>query len=306
MNNAYDVFDDNNTKPKQDNKKIRLSKEEYGKMMKEKRKSLFAMANEQTLKAVESPESYLQYLRLQSTLDYTVTNTLLVMAQQPNATMLKDYTHWREMDKFVRKGEKGISILEPGNEYQRHDGTIGISYNPKTVFDISQLKDKHMTPLSPTQFSIKELVGAIVHRVDIKPKVVSEESELPKDVYFDREQNELFVKKGLEPETMLIGLIREYCHVECADQFNSRSEARFMAESAAYMIANKYGLTHYDKGFANNIYHHFEGKEQKDIKGELERIKSLKDRVSERMEHGIYVQQQNRQEKQTQRDSYSR
>ena len=100
--------------------------------MKEKRQSLFAMANEQTLKAVESPESYLQYLRLQSTLDYTVTNTLLVMAQQPNATMLKDYTHWREMDKFVRKGEKGISILEPGNEYQRHDGTIGISYNPKT------------------------------------------------------------------------------------------------------------------------------------------------------------------------------
>ena len=56
----------------------------------------------------------------------------------------------------------------------------------------------------------------------------------------------------------------------------------------------------YDKDFVNNIYHHFEGKEQKDIKGELENIKILKDSVVERMEHGIYVQQQ------TRRDSYSR
>lgn len=101
MNNAYGVLDDNNTKP-------RLSKEEYGKMMKEKRQSLFAMANEQTLKAVESSEFYLQYLRLQSSLDYTVTNTLLVMAQQPNATMLKDYTHWREMDKLFVKVKKEL------------------------------------------------------------------------------------------------------------------------------------------------------------------------------------------------------
>lgn len=166
--------------------------------------------------------------------------------------------------------------------------------------------EKIINPPLPARFNIKELVGAIVHRVDIKPEIVSEDSDMPKDVYFDRDRNSLFVKNGLQPEAMLTGLIREYCFIDCADQFNSRSEARFMAESAAYMIAQKYGLVHYDKDFVNNIYHHFEGKEQKDIKGELENIKILKDSVVERMEHGIYVQQQNRQEKQTRRDSYSR
>lgn len=305
MNNVYDVFNDEHTKPQQE-RKPRLSKEEYAQMMKEKRQALFKMANEQTFKAVENPENYLQYLRLQSTLDYTVTNTLLVMAQNPNASILKDYTHWREMNKYVQKGAKGITILEPGKEYQRQDGSIGINYNPKTVFDISQLNEKNNTPPLPARFNIKELVGAIVHRVDINPEVVSENSEMPKDVYYDKDRNFLFVKKGLQPEAMLIGLIREYCFIDCADQFNSRNEARFMAESAAYMIAQKYGLNHYDKSFVNNIYHHFEGKEQKDIKGELESIKSLKDRVVERMEHGIYVQQQNRQEKQAGRDAYSR
>lgn len=305
MNNVYDVFNDEHTKPQQE-RKPRLSKEEYAQMMKEKRQALFKMANEQTFKAVENPENYLQYLRLQSTLDYTVTNTLLVMAQNPNASILKDYTHWREMNKYVQKGAKGITILEPGKEYQRQDGSIGINYNPKTVFDISQLNEKNNTPPLPARFNIKELVGAIVHRVDINPEVVSENSEMPKDVYYDKDRNFLFVKKGLQPEAMLIGLIREYCFIDCADQFNSRNEARFMAESAAYMIAQKYGLDHHDIGFVNNIYHHFEGKEQKDIKGELESIKSLKDRIVERMEHGIYVQQQNRQEKQAGRDVYSR
>lgn len=306
MNNIYDVFNDEHTKPQQQERKPRLSKEEYAQMMKEKRQALFNMANEQTFKAVENPDQYLQYLKLQSILDYTVTNTLLVMAQNPNATILKDYTHWREMNKYVQKGAKGITILEPGKEYQRQDGSIGINYNPKTVFDISQLNGKDNNPPLPARFNIKELVGAIVYRVDIKPEIVSEDSDMPKDVYFDRDRNSLFVKNGLQPEAMLTGLIREYCFIDCADQFNSRSEARFMAESAAYMIAQKYGLVHYDKDFVNNIYHHFEGKEQKDIKGELENIKILKDSVVERMEHGIYVQQQNRQEKQTRRDSYSR
>lgn len=305
MNNVYDVFNDNHAKSQQE-KKPKYSKEEFAQMMKDKRQSLFTMANEQTMIAIENPTSYLQYLRLQSTLDYTVTNTLLVMAQNSKATILKDYSHWREMNKYVQKGAKGISILEPSNEYQRKDGSIGINYNPKTVFDISQLNDKYKTLPTPAHFDIKELVGAIVYRVDIKPEVVSEDSKMPKDVYFDQDRKSLFVKKGLDPEKMLTGLIREYCYVECAEQFNSRSEAKFTAESAAYMIAHKYGLEHHDESFANNIYHHFEGMEQKDIKGELENIKSLKDRVGERMDHGIYVQQQNRQEQKANRDSYSR
>lgn len=146
MNNIYDVFNDEHTKPQQQERKPRLSKEEYAQMMKEKRQALFNMANEQTFKAVENPDQYLQYLKLQSILDYTVTNTLLVMAQNPNATILKDYTHWREMNKYVQKGAKGITILEPGKEYQRQDGSIGINYNPKTVFDISQLNGKDNNP----------------------------------------------------------------------------------------------------------------------------------------------------------------
>lgn len=306
MNNVYDIFNETKIEQNQTEKKPQLSKKEYAEMMKEKRQALFTMANEQTFKAVADPEAYLQYLKLQSSLDYTVTNTLLVMAQAPQSTMLKDYSNWRKTNKYVSKGAKGISILEPGSEFRRKDGSIGMNYNPKTVFDISQLSGKGSLPPLPTKYDIKELVGAIVHHVAIKPTVVSAESQMPQDVYFDMEQNELYVKQGLEPKAMLTGLIREYCYIECAEQFNTRNEARFTAESAAYMIAQKFGLDNYNTSFANNIYGYFEGKEQKDskdIKGELENIKNIKDSIGERMEHGIFVQQQNRQEKQADRNA---
>ena len=46
MNNIYDVFNDEHTKPQQQERKPRLSKEEYAQMMKEKRQALFNRSEE--------------------------------------------------------------------------------------------------------------------------------------------------------------------------------------------------------------------------------------------------------------------
>ena len=35
------------------------------------------------------------------------------MLQRPDATMCQSFTNWKEMNRFVRKGEKGIRILAP-------------------------------------------------------------------------------------------------------------------------------------------------------------------------------------------------
>lgn len=47
----------------------------------------------------------------------------------------------------IQKGAKSISILEPV-EYAKKDGTTGISYNVKKVFDVSQTNGKR--PPAPT------------------------------------------------------------------------------------------------------------------------------------------------------------
>ena len=40
---------------------------------------------------------------------------------------------------YVKRGQDAITILEPGKEYRKDDGSTGVSYNVKKVFDISQI-----------------------------------------------------------------------------------------------------------------------------------------------------------------------
>ncbi len=45
--------------------------------------------------------------------NYSYLNTLLILAQRPNATLVAGYRTWQTSNRFVRKGEKGIAILAP-------------------------------------------------------------------------------------------------------------------------------------------------------------------------------------------------
>ena len=64
-------------------------------------------------------------------------NALLIYSQYPQATQLKDFDDWGKDNVKITKGAKSISILEPV-EYTRADGSPGISYNVKKVFDVTQ------------------------------------------------------------------------------------------------------------------------------------------------------------------------
>lgn len=44
---------------------------------------------------------------------YSFANTVLILAQRPDATRVAGYGGWRRLDRFVRRGERGIRILAP-------------------------------------------------------------------------------------------------------------------------------------------------------------------------------------------------
>ena len=122
MSDIYNLL--NNAANEKVEEKPRIPPEEYAKQKQQKRQNLYDMAEKQTHEVVSSPQNYLNYLEMQSKFGYTVTNTLLVMAQCPQATLLKDNNRWVEEKKYVKKGVKGIGILEPKGEYQGNDGVI--------------------------------------------------------------------------------------------------------------------------------------------------------------------------------------
>lgn len=283
-----------------------MNKQDYAKFMKEKRINLFNMANEQTMAVVSDPQSYLNFLNMQAKMNYTVTNTLLILKQCPEATLLKDFAHWQEIKGSIIKGSKGIEILEPSKEYVRNDGSIGTSYNPKTVFDVTHIINGERFIQPPIEYSANELVSAIIYKEEIKPEVVSKDSKLPEDVFFDEGSQIVFAKEGQEPINMINGLLREYAYVEYFQNNMSRNEASFIAESAGYILSKKYNLDGYDTRFINDCTNYFKGKDQYTTKQELESIKSISNRINERMEHGLYALQQVQQEKNMHKQEYSR
>lgn len=291
MNDLYDKIQQQENRQPQ--KQDMLPKEEFAQQMKDRKNFMNQLTDSQLEKITTDPNTYLQYLNMQAKFDqYTVTNTILIQAQKPQASIIKDSSKWRESKCFVKKGEKGFFIFEPGKEYTRQDGSIGTSYNPKAMFDISQLARPPHTPNKP-QLSTDELLGALLYNAPVKVNIV-ESGENVADVYYSSTDGQINVTNGLDAEHLLSGLARELCYAQ-TDSFDGtyqRDNVSFEAQSAAYMLCQKYGIPLQDKEFINDAPSYFKGVEPRESKEYMSGIKSLFSDHVERMEHGLYSQQQ--------------
>jgi antirestriction protein ArdC len=74
-------------------------------------------AHERLTQAVESittGDDWARMLKVASKFHkYSFNNQLLIFLQRPEATLVAGFRRWVELNRFVRKGEKGIAILAP-------------------------------------------------------------------------------------------------------------------------------------------------------------------------------------------------
>lgn len=105
---------------------------------------------EQALETLLSQEGIRRFLEVRKRLhQYSFYNVLMIATQKPDATMVAGYQRWKELNRQVRKGEKGIAIFvphfrkvqaEPGEDAQgtgelpRKLAGFGVAH----VFDIAQ------------------------------------------------------------------------------------------------------------------------------------------------------------------------
>src|SRR5580658_8045415 len=81
--------------------------------------------------------------------NYSFGNILAIARQRPKATRVAGFGTWKEMGRFVKKGEKGIQILAPMVGYRRRNDAaeqepdskrqpVLIGFRAVYVFDIAQ------------------------------------------------------------------------------------------------------------------------------------------------------------------------
>ena len=132
-----------------------------------------------------------------------------------------------------------IIILEPSKEYTREDGTKGVSYNAKVVYDISETSAKDRQQEQEPK-SMRELVSALIDASPV-PCVPVGELELP--AYYDSSQQTIFVKKGLSEEVLFVSMAKEVSAAVYDFKYNeSRDVSDFNSFCVAYMVSSRYGV----------------------------------------------------------------
>ena len=243
-----------------------FNKEEWAAQKQEQRKAAYELIDNTCSEMMADGDSFRQYLDVQGHFDrYSVNNAILVSAQMPEATQLKDYGSWKQSRAYVDKDAQKVTILEPGKEYEREDGSKAVSYNAKIVYDISQTsaKDRQQPQEAKT---MRELVSAMI---DASPVsfVPMDDLELP--AFYDSAQQTIFIRTGLSEEQLFVSMAKEVSAAvfDCKHK-ESRDDSDFKSFCVAYMVSSRYGVD--TKGFRfDKLPKEFAGMETQEFKGEL-------------------------------------
>lgn len=239
---------------------------------------------EKGVKDIFDGENYQAYLNFCAKLPrYSVNNQILIMMQKPDATMCQSFTNWKEANRFVRKGEKGIRIFAPapykmqkeqdkmdasGKAILDKDGepvkeTVEVTINafkPVSTFDISQTDGEPVpTPgvdeLTGSVEGYETLLAAIKEVVPVP--ISFEQIDSGAKGFYHLEENRIVVQEGMSEAQTVKTLLHEASHqalhskeaMDSAGEKKSKNQKETEAESVAYVVCQHYGIDTSDYSF---------------------------------------------------------
>ena len=273
----------------------RLSPEEWGQMKQQERKATYDLVNQTALEIVADPAKFQSYLDTQSRMNrYSAANALLLYAQKPHATQIKSFGDWGQQNVRIKKGEKSITILEP-NEYTREDGTTGISYDVKKVFDVSQTNGKQ----NPSPTVNRDPASLVAIMLDTAPVNIEASDDMPHPnmgAYYDNDKQTLFVKKDIGDSVALFQCVaQELGHAQLAidSEAYNRSESGFNAVCVGYMLCKKFGVD--TQSFTlGELPEKMRDGDAKTIREELTKTRTAMSEIYGRVADELYRQKQER------------
>lgn len=260
-----------------------FDKEAWAQKKQELRQWIYERIDSATTGIAQSSDEFQRYLDVQSRFDrYSVSNALLILAQRPEATRIADFDTWKEQGVFIRRKETGFYILEPGEEYRREDGSTGISYNPKKMFDIAQTtsSQKREQPTFPDE---RMRIKALMDRAPV-PIIISD--ALPPEMHalYQPDTRNIIIRRGLVAGDIFRALAQELAHAELdrGDSRYSRSAFTFHAYCCSYMLCKQFGVD-----TSSFRFHHVPEKlkdlEPQQVRAELTVMKDAAHEIARRM-----------------------
>lgn len=219
-----------------------FDREAWVEQKKQARDKAYAMIDDTALRMESNSELFQTYLDVSARFDrYSVGNAILVTAQKPDATRLAAFETWKENGAYIRKGAIAVSILEPGDEYTKADGTTGVRYNLRRVFDISQTSAKQKAA-APQTVDSRMLLKALIHDAPCKFEITDDLREGVNAIYRP-ENRTIYVRRGMEAPDLFRAISYELAHAHL-DQGEGyrRSDSAFPAYCISYVLCKRYHI----------------------------------------------------------------
>ncbi len=215
---------------------------------------------EQEIQNLFQSDRYAQYFRTMSRFHrYSVSNTMLIYMQKPDATLVAGFNKWRDQfSRNVMRGEKGIKIiaptpfkkkieeekLDPGTKIPMLDADgrvimeekeIKISmYKVVSVFDVSQTDGKPLPTLA------NDLTGN-VKQYEIFIEALRRSSPVPfafwgmessTDGYFSEKDQRIAIRSGMSEVQTVSAAVHEITHATLHNYEQARLAAAQGDETA--------------------------------------------------------------------------
>lgn len=290
MSNYDDLFSGQKEK-KEKSATHTFNKDEWIAKKQKERADAFELLGEATEAVKSDSEKFRDYLNVQSRFDrYSVSNVLMVAHQKPDAVKLADFDTWKDNDISILKGAKSITILEPGSEYTREDGTTGFSVNVKKVFDISQTSEGENYVAPPKQ-NERMVMKALIASA---PCDIRMTDEMANDVCAEYKANEnvIYVRQGLDGNDMFRSLAQEIATAKLAKN-GEKTDARFVAYCTSFVLCERNG---FDNGSFNfdGVAKYGENLDAKAFRGKLDKVRDTANEISQDMSRSMEEQQKSK------------
>jgi antirestriction protein ArdC len=237
--------------------------------------------------------------------DYSIGNQILIMIQKPDATRVAGFNTWKDLGRWVKRGEKGIAILapvmppKPKPEEKEEEELEEVELRPVYfkvvyIFDVSQTEGK---PLPEFEVPVltgevnEELFSRLLSLMKSQSVSVSFESraELPPDIKGQYlAPNRIWVRPEEPRAQQLKTLLHEVAHYYSEGVFHiPRRDAETIAESAAFVVGAHHG---FDTGVRSFPYVALWAQDKKVLEQNLGAIRRVSVAILESLEKLLAVE----------------
>jgi antirestriction protein ArdC len=226
------------------------------------------------IKAIWESDNYSAYLRTLSKFhNYSLGNCILIWRQSPGATHVAGFQTWKNLGRYVKKGEHAITILAPcmpakpkpveGEEPDDEIEVIKrpIYFKPVSVFDITQTDGAPIVDIEVPTLSgevsdsywhkLLNYAGQESVQVDFRPQPNIDRSTKG---YYKPMTKEVWIKPDEPKAQQAKTLAHELAHHNSAHApLFDRADEETIAESVAFVVCGHFG---FDTGIRSGCARH--------------------------------------------------